>query len=342
MSGLLFRKSRVGIDLGSANTVIYIEKKGIALREPSIVAVDRSTKQPISFGLDAANLMGKTNKEIEIIYPIKHGLVDNITLLKPMLSFFIKKALSKRTPQSEIVIGVPSAASKISQKALLDTLKGLNIHRAMILEAPYAVALGAKLPIDQPKGHLVVDIGSSVTDIGVLSYNDMVYSQTLPIGGDLFDQYIQEAVRRHYNMIISRSVAQELKNNIGYAELSASDDKQIYLASGQQSNNFLPMQRNVQSLIIFRAIEPIILQIIAGIQTVLEKIPPELIVDISETGLCLAGGTAMLKRLPKRLEKELNIPVNEVDYPMDVLALGTGYVLDDLQRQIKKVERLRR
>lgn len=339
---MFFKKARVGIDLGSANTVIYIEKKGIALREPSVVAIDRTSKEPVAFGQEAIHLIGKTNKDVEIIHPIKYGVVDSMTLLKPMLSFFIKKALNKRTPQSEIVICIPSETSQISQKALLDVLKELNIHKAMILEAPYAAALGAKLPIQEPKGHLVVDIGSAVTDIGVLSYNDHVYSKALPIGGDLFDQYIQEALRLHYEMIISEQMAQKIKQEIGYAVLAASDEKETCLTAGQRATNFLPIERNVRSLIISRAIEPLIRQIITGIQDVLEQTPPELIVDISNSGLLLSGGTSLLKRLPERLQKELNMPVHLAEYPMDVVALGAGYVLDDLQRQIKKVERTKR
>lgn len=338
----LFYKQRIGIDLGTTNTLIYIDNKGIALREPSIVAINTITKEAVAFGKEAEKLVGKTSQQYEIIRPLKEGVLANFSLGKQMLMYFIKKAIRRSLSGPEIVISVPDKITKVEKRAFIDAIKDMGIRRAMMIENSLAAALGANISIKEPRGKMIVDIGGGTTTVAIISYGEIIESHTIVYSGLQMNERIIDAVREYYQLVISLEAAEEIKIKIGNANYTHSDKVDRLSIRGLNVVNGLPEQKMVGAEMIAQAINEIILLIIQAIKKVLEATPPEIAVDILETGIVLTGGGALLKRLPERLEKELKLPVHLVSAPLDTVVVGTGKLFKEMELQSRIIEKQRR
>lgn len=335
----IFYKQRLGIDLGTANTIIYIDSKGIALREPSIVAINKETNEVVAFGKEAYELVGRTSEKFETIRPMRDGVIANFSLTKQMLAHFIKKALRRSLARPEVVICVPSNISKVERRAVIDAIKDLGVYRAMIVEEPFAAALGANLAISQPKGNLVVDIGGGTTDIAVISYGEIVEGATVTAAGNAMNEMIMAYVRTHYQLAIGHQEAENIKVNIGNAQFTKHDETDHIRAKGRNIAAGVPDTKVIRANIIAQAVDEVILDIVLAIKQVLEVTPPELSADIMENGIVLTGGGALLKRLPERLYEEIGIPVNLANLPLDCVAIGAGKMLKEMDSESKIAER---
>lgn len=335
---MLWMKQRLGIDLGTANTIIYIEKKGIALREPSIVATDSETGEIIAYGREAELLAGRTSDKYEIIRPMRDGVIANFDLTKQMLSYFIKKAVRKSFSRPEVVICVPSNITKVERRAVIDAIRELGINRAMIIDEPFAAALGANLNIMEPKGRMVVDIGGGTTDIATISYGEIVNDYTSHAGGNRMNEAIQANVREHYQLAIGYDAAEEIKIKIGNAKFTKQDENDNMLVKGRNVATGVPDSKVVYTDVIAKALNEAITLIVNAVKQVLEITKPELSADILETGIILTGGGALLKRLPERLQDEIGIPVHLANTPMDCVAIGAGKMLKEMNIKGKIAE----
>ncbi|MBG9982046.1 rod shape-determining protein [Aerococcaceae bacterium DSM 111020] len=338
----LFGKQLIAIDMGTTNTLIAIHKKGIALREPSLIAVKKGTNEVVAFGEVALELVGRVSDEYEVIRPIQQGVIDNFQLTKRMLTEYIKKALKTNRIHCEAVISVPSNITKVERKALVDALREIGIFRAMIADEMIVSALGLELDITKPLGQMVLNVGGGKSSAGIISYDAIIQQQTVNIGGDNLDLAIADRVRDHYNLIISQETAEKLKQSLGtasYEEMDAQDSMEV---SGLSVATGVPSTANVTVKIVHEAIERQIEHIIKVCKKVFETIQPELASDVLETGIYLTGGTGLLRRLPERLERELGLPVILSKQPFDDPIVGTEKLLQDLRVESKRIERSRR
>ncbi|XJS09904.1 rod shape-determining protein [Aerococcaceae bacterium WGS1372] len=336
---MFWSKQRLGIDLGTANTIIYIEKKGIALREPSIVARKIATGEVVAFGKEAQSLVGRTSDSYEIIRPMRDGVIANFDITKQMLSHYIKQAVHRSISRPEVVICVPSNISKVERRAVIDAIKDLGISRAMIIEEPFASALGADLSIFEPKGKMVVDIGGGTTDVATISYGEIVDDLTSRAGGNRMNEAIQAFVREHYQLAIGYKDAEELKIQIGNAKFTEYDKDDKMLVKGRNIATGVPDERVIYAKVISQALDEVIAMIVSSVKQLLEITKPELSADIMETGIVLSGGGALLKRLPERLYDEIGIPVHLAKTPLDSVAIGAGKMLKEMNRQSREHER---
>lgn len=335
---MLWRKQRLGVDLGTANTIIYIENKGIALREPSIVAVDIETQEVVAFGKEAELLAGRTSEKYETIRPMQSGVIANFQLTKQMLSHFIKQAVHRSIVRPELVICVPSNITKLERRAVIDAIKELGINRAMIIDEPFAAAMGANLDISQAKGRMVVDIGGGTTDVASISYGEIVNDYTSPSAGNEMNEAIQSMVREQYQLAISFSASENLKISIGSAKYSEEDKADTLVVRGRNIASGLPDEKAISAKDVAQALDRVILNIVNAIRQVLEVTKPELSADIMETGIILTGGSSLLKRLPERLHDEITIPVHLANTPMDCVALGAGKMLKEMYSKVRIAE----
>ena len=338
----LFKKQRLGIDLGSVNTVIAIAERGVALRQPSLVAIDQETGKVKAFGQEAAELVDRTSDRYRIAHPIQGGVIQDLELTQQMLAYFIKQVVKWSFQSPEVVTSVPSNITKVERQAVVDILKEVGITRAMITEAPIAAAIGTKLAIKEPRGRMIVDLGGGVTDIASISYGEVVASQTLAAGGLLMNEAIEAQIRHHYAIQIGDPLAETLKTQLASAAYDPQVDDQELVITGRHVVTHLPSEQVVPARIVSRAIEEQIQSIIRAIQQVFELTPPELIVDISETGIILTGGGALLKRLPERIQQETGILAHVAPQPMEVVAVGASRLFRDLRHRSQAVEQQRR
>lgn len=335
----LFSKQRLGIDLGTANTIIYIDNKGIALREPSIVARNKQTGEIVAYGKEAAKLVGRTSDTYETIRPMRDGVIADFSLTKQMLSHFIKQAIHRSVSKPEVVICVPSSISKVERRAVVDAIKDLGISRAMIIEEPFAAAVGANLAINEPRGKMVVDIGGGTTDIATISYGEIVQGTTSRAGGSLMNETIMTYVRNHYQLAVGDYTAETIKIVLGNAQFTDQDKNDKLKVRGRNIATGVPDEAYIEAKIVAEAVDEVIQLIVTSIKQVLEKTPPELSADIIENGIVLTGGGSLLKRLPERLDAEIGIPVHLSNVPLDCVAIGAGKMLKQLDIQSKIAEK---
>lgn len=338
----IFGKQRLGIDLGTANTLIYIENKGIALREPSIVAIKKDTKEAIAFGKEAEKLVGRTSENYEMIRPMKDGVIANFSLTKQMLSYFIKKAIQRSFTGPDVVICVPSNITKVERRAVIDAIKDIGIRKALIVDEPFAAAIGANLSIYEPRGKMIVDIGGGTTDIAVISYGEIVKGNAIVYGGQKMNEAILDYVRDRYQLAIGIAEAEKIKITIGNAQYTVHDEQDKIIVKGRNIATGLPEEKTIRAHVVAEAINEIISPIITAIKQVLEETPPELAVDILEIGIVLTGGGALLRRLPERIQQEVGIPVHLANLPLDTTVIGAGKLLREMENQARLVERDRR
>ncbi len=324
----LFTKE-IGIDLGTANTLVYLKGKGIILREPSVVAVNNHTGQELAVGLDAKQMIGRTPGNITAIRPLKDGVIADFETTQGMLKYFIKKATGNNPlTRPRVVICVPSGVTEVEKRAVVDSAMSAGAKEAYLIEEPMASAIGAGLPVAEPSGSMVVDIGGGTSEVAVISLGGIVVSRSLRVAGDEFDDAIIHYIKKEYNLMIGERTAEDIKLKIGSAYPSA--DEKTYNVSGRDLVTGLPKEIAISSEEIREALKEPINSVVDSIKLTLEKTPPELASDIMERGIMLAGGGALLKGFDILISEETGIPVFIAEQPIDCVVLGTGKVLEEL------------
>ncbi|AWB10020.1 rod shape-determining protein MreB [Thermodesulfobium acidiphilum] len=330
MFGFMKLSNDIGIDLGTANTVVYVRGKGIVTQEPSVVAYNVEKKQAVAVGMEAKNMLGRTPSNIIAVRPLKDGVIADFETTEMMLRYFIKKALSSGVFKPRVVVGIPSGITGVERRAVIEASQRAGGREAYIIEEPMAAAIGAGLPIDEPKGCLIIDIGGGTTEVAVISLGGMVVAKSLRIAGDELDEVIMEYCKKEYNLLIGERTAEDIKINIGSA-YPLREEKSMEVR-GRDLITGLPKSLNLTSIEIREVIGPIVDQITETIRLTAEQTPPELASDIMERGAMLAGGGALLKGLDKYISEKLKIPVYLAENPLLSVAEGIGKVLEDLDR----------
>ena len=321
----------LAIDLGTANTLIYIKNKGIVLNEPSVVAVQNDIPNGknamLAVGAEAKKMLGRTPGSIQAIRPMKDGVIADFNVTEKMLKQFIKNVNNSRFAASpRIVMCVPCGSTQVERKAIRDSALAAGASTVNLIEEPMAAAIGAGLPIEDPTGSMVVDIGGGTTEVGVISLSGVVYSHSIRVGGDAFDDAIINYVRRNYGMLIGEATAEEIKKNIGSA-FPGMEVKEIEV-KGRNLAEGIPRAFTITSNEVLEALTEPLNQIIQAVKNALEQTPPELGADIADRGLVLTGGGALLKGLDRLLSEETGLPVMIAEDPLTCVVRGSGRALD--------------
>lgn len=329
----------IGIDLGTVNTLVLVKGKGIVIREPTVVALHKKTRQILAIGTEAKRMIGRTPAAIEAVRPLRDGVISDFDTTEAMLRYFIHKVHETpgkgrwslpKIPKPRIVVGIPSGVTEVERRAVQDACLVAGAREAYLIEEPMAAAIGAKLPIEEPEGVMVVDIGGGTTEIAVISLGGMVINRSLRIAGDELDEDIINYMRTRYGMLIGEKTAEEVKIEIGSAHPTDIKDDMMTVIRGRDLSNGLPKSIKISASEIREALTPTISQIIGTIQEVLEETPPELLTDIVERGIYLAGGGALIRGLDKKIAEETKLPVYIADDPLTTVVRGCGEVLDNL------------
>ncbi len=329
-----FFSNDLAIDLGTANTLIYVRDKGIILNEPSVVAIRHSgmgvnNKQVLAVGREAKLMLGRTPGHIQAIRPMKDGVIADFTITEVMLKFFIRKVQENRFFASpRIIICVPCGSTQVERRAIRESATGAGAREVYLIEEPMAVAIGANLPVGEPTGSMVVDIGGGTTEVGILSLGGMVYSQSLRTAGDTFDEAIINFVRRRHSILIGEATAERVKHTIGSA-WSKSEHREMEI-KGRDITEGMSRSVVITSGEIYEAISDPLSAIVQAIRQALEKTPPELSADIGDKGMVVAGGGALLRDMDRRLMRDTGLPVIIADDPLTCVAHGCGRALEEM------------
>ena len=317
----------IGIDLGTCNTVIYIKGKGIVVNEPSVVAVERGTKSVVAVGADAKRMLWRTPGNIIAIRPLKDGVIAYKDTTEKMIRYFISKILPRhRLIKPRVVIGIPSCITDVESSAVYDSALKAGAGSVEVLEESRAAAIGANIPITEPAGNMVCDIGGGTTEVSVISLLGMVVTNAIRVGGDEFDQAIIKHIRSVHNLIIGEQTAERLKIEIGNA-FPEKNMERVEI-KGTDAITGLPRRLEIDSVEVREALREPITQIVEEIKATLAQTPPELAADIVERGIVMTGGGSLLKGLPKLISKETHVPVILAENPMDCVAIGAGLYYD--------------
>lgn len=331
----------VGIDLGTANTLVFIKNKGIVLREPSVVAKNTRTDEIVAVGNDARNMIGRTPGSIVAIRPMKDGVIADFDTTTAMIQYYLKgalKAAGGSMSKPNVMICVPSGITSVEKRAIIDAARQAGAREAFTIEEPFAAAIGANLPVWEPTGSLVVDIGGGTTEVAVISLGGIVTSESVRVAGDALDIAITQYIRKTYNLTIGERTAEAIKMEIGSARTISEADKNMKMdIRGRDLLTGLPKTIEISAPEIAEALKESVLAIIDGVRRTLEKTPPELSADVMERGIVLTGGGALLKNLDKVIADETNMPVFIADDPLDCVAIGTGKALDNID-QIRRLQ----
>lgn len=328
---MLFTKD-MGIDLGTANTLVYTKGKGIVITEPSVVAIQRETGEVLAVGDEAKLMIGRTPGNIVAIRPMKDGVIADFDVTYTMLRYFIKKALEKNIGalnRPRVVICVPAGVTTVEERAVKEAAQQAGAKEAYLIEEPMAAAIGAGLPIHEPTGNMIVDIGGGTTDVAIISLGGIVTSRSIRIGGDEMDEAIVNFVKRGYNLMIGERTAEEIKLAIGSAVTQP--ENMTYQVRGRDLISGLPKMIMVNSAEIQEALAEPVNSILEAIKVCLEKTPPELASDIMDRGIVIAGGGAFLKGMDTLISRETGIPVHLAEEPLNAVAVGAGKALENIE-----------
>jgi rod shape-determining protein MreB len=320
----------MGIDLGTANTLVYVKGKGIVMREPSVVAIERDSGQVLAVGEEAKQMIGRTPGNIVAIRPMKDGVIADFDTTQSMIKYFINKALRGRTflVRPRMVIGVPSGVTAVEERAVREAALQAGAREAYLIEEPMAAAIGAGLPVHEPTGTMIVDVGGGTTEVAVISLGGIVASRSIRVAGDEMDEAIIQHVKRSYNLMIGERTAEELKIKIGTAyPLNNEETEEI---RGRDLVSGLPKTVTVTSTEIYQALSEPVSAILDAIRQTLERTPPELAADIMDRGIMMAGGGALLRGLDRLVSEETHMPVHLAEDPLLVVAYGSGRVLENI------------
>ena len=321
----------IGIDLGTANTLVYMRGKGIIIREPSVVAVDTKTDKARYVGQEAKDVIGRTPGSIIAVRPLKDGVIADFDITTTMLQQFIEKALKGSfMAKSRVIICIPSGVTEVERRAVKEAAENAGAKRVSIIEEPMAAAIGAGLPVAEPTGSMIVDIGGGTSEVAVISLGGIVTSRSVRVAGDEFDLAIINYIKKKYNLLIGERTAENIKISIGSAyPLETEVEMEI---KGRNLLNGLPEHISITSIEVREALSEPLSHIIEAIKVTLEKTPPELAADIIDQGITLAGGGALLRGLDKLINKETGMPVYAAESPLDCVAEGTGKVLENIDK----------
>jgi rod shape-determining protein MreB len=333
----------IGIDLGTANTLVNVRGKGIVINEPSWVAIDKRTRQPLAIGAEAKEMVGRTPANVVAIRPLRDGVISEFEITQAMLEYFIGKAHEQSivpVPRPRIIVGIPSGATEVEKRAVYDAAMSAGAREVGLIEEPKAAALGAGLPVNEIRGSMMVDIGGGTSEVAVISMGGIVVSRSLRVAGDEMDLDIVQYIRNKYNLLIGERIAEQAKIEIGSAYHLPEEKTKVM--RGRNLVTGLPEAVEVSSVEIREAIAGSVETIIDTIKDALDETPPEIIADLMDMGVCLSGGGSLLKGLDKRLMDELKIRVWVADDPMSCVARGAGMILEDydhLNRLLVGLER---
>lgn len=321
------------IDLGTANTLVYVRGKGIVIREPSIVAMHRKTRRVLAIGREAKMMIGKTPKNIEAIRPLKDGVVCDFDSTLAMLSYFVKKVHEKpgsrfSIPRPRVIIGVPMQISEVEKRAVVEAAHASGVREVYLVEEPAASAIGSGLPVGEAVGSMIVDIGGGTCEIAVLSLGGIVVGRSLKVSGDAMDAHIIAYIRSRHGLLIGERTAEEVKMLIGSAFLMVMEKETV--VRGRDLETGLPRSVKINSSQVREALAPVINTIVSAIKEIIEDTPPELASDIAERGLVISGGGAMLAGLPRLISQETKMPVSVANDPLSSVVIGCAKLLEDL------------
>ncbi|MCI6911048.1 MAG: rod shape-determining protein [Veillonellaceae bacterium] len=334
----------MGIDLGTANTLVHIKGKGIVLREPSVVAIKSDTGDVLAVGDEAKRMIGRTPGSIVAIRPMKDGVIADFDVTQAMLKYFIRKAMNTKSfVRPRVVVGVPSGVTEVEKRAVIDAAQQAGAREAYLIEEPMAAAIGAGLPVEEATGSMVVDIGGGTTEIAVISLGGIVTSCSIRIGGDEMDSSIIQYIKREYNLLIGERTAEEIKINIGTAIVNPNQDKTMDIR-GRDLVSGLPKTVRIKSSEICEALSEPVHKIVDAVKGTLEKTPPELAADVMDHGIMMTGGGSLLNSLDKLLSHETGMPVLVSEDALSCVGEGTGRSLENielLKRVVMTTKKLR-
>ena len=326
----------IGIDLGTANTLVHVKGKGIVLNEPSWVAIDKKTKRVLAIGAEAKEMVGRTPANVSAIRPLRDGVISEFEITEAMLEYFIGKAHEQSVvpvPRPRVVVGIPSGATEVEKRAVYDASMAAGARQAFLIEEPTAAALGALLPIGEVRGSMIVDIGGGTTEMAVYSMGGIVVSRSLRVAGDEMDQDVINYIRNKYNLLIGERMAERVKITIGSA--FPLKEEKTTIVRGRNLVSGLPEAVEVSSVEIREGLAASVRVIVDTIKDALDEVPPELVADLMEMGICLCGGGSQLQNLADRLSNDLKMRVWIAEDPMTCVVRGTGVVLDDLENSAR-------
>lgn len=330
----------MAIDLGTANTLVYVSGRGIVLNEPSVVALlrDRNgTVEPYAFGNEAKMMLGRTPAEIEAIRPLKDGVIADFKGAEEMIKHFIRLVHNRRwNPGPLIIVCVPSGSTPVERRAIQDAAESAGAREVFLIEEPMAAAIGADLPVTEPTGSMIVDIGGGTTEVAVLSLGGIVYSRSVRVGGDLMDESIISYIRRYHNLLIGESTAEKIKKTIGSACAPKEGEGKVMEIKGRDLVNGVPKEIVLTEAQVAESLAEPVSQIIEAVKIALECTPPELSSDIVDKGIVMSGGGALLHNLDSVLREATGLPVFVADDPLSCVVLGTGKVLEN-HKKLKHV-----
>jgi len=319
----------LGIDLGTASVLVYVRGRGVVLNEPSVVAIDKNTGKKIAVGEEARMMLGRTPGNILAIRPMRDGVIADYQTTELMLKYFLRKAGVRTLPffKNRVVVCIPSGVTEVEERAVRQAAHNAGAGRVMVIEEPFAAALGAGLDIYGPEGNMVVDIGGGTTDVAVLSLGGIVCKSSLRVGGDKMDEAIAKYVRREFNLLIGERTAEEIKIRVGCAISEGRPGDEEIEVRGRDLVTGLPKTIKINSTACYRALEEVLSDIISAIRDVLERTPPELSADIMNKGIVLTGGGSLLYGIDQRISRETGLVVSLADDPISCVVLGTGKAL---------------
>jgi rod shape-determining protein MreB len=322
----------IGIDLGTANTLVYIRDRGIVINEPSWVAINRRTRQPLAIGAEAREMVGRTPADIVAIRPLRDGVISEFEITEAMLKYFIDKAHEQMIvpfPRPRVVVGIPSGVTEVEKRAVYDAAISAGAREAHLIEEPTAAAIGAGLPVGETRGSMIVDIGGGTTEVAVFSMGRIVVSRSIRVAGDEMDEDIIQYARNKYNLLIGDRMAERVKMGIGSA-FPLPEERTMTLR-GRNLINGLPQSVEISSIELREAMAPSVNIIVDTVRDCLDDTPPELIADLMEVGICLAGGGAQIRGLADRLEDIVKMRVWVAEDAMTCVARGAGRVLENIE-----------
>lgn len=327
----MFFAKDLGIDLGTANTLVHVRGKGIILMEPSVVAIQRDTGEILAVGEEAKQMIGRTPGNIVAIRPMKDGVIADFDVTQSMLRYFINRALQKKSffMRPRVVVAVPTGVTAVEERAVKEAALQAGAKEAYLIEEPMAAAIGAGLPVYDPTGNMIVDIGGGTTEVAVISLGGIVTSKSIRVAGDEMDEAIVQHIKRAYNLMVGERTAEDIKIKIGSAIWNGEEES--YEVRGRDLVTGLPKTVTVTSEEIQKALAETVGSIVDAIKICLEKTPPELAADIMDRGIVLAGGGSLLRDLDKLVSRETGIPVLRAEEPLYAVALGTGKVLENIE-----------
>lgn len=322
--------TNIGIDLGTCNTLVYVSGRGIVIDEPSVVAVEKGTNKVVAVGADAKRMLYKTPVDITAIRPLRDGVIADMDSTEKMIKYFISKVVPRHqfVKSMRMKIGIPSCITEVERRAVIEAALKAGAKDVNVIEESLAAAIGAQIPIHEPAGHMVCDIGGGTTEVSVISLGSMVVTSAIRVGGDEFDEAIVKHVRSQHNLIIGLQAAERLKIQIGNATADKDAEVERMEIKGTDAITGLPRRLEIDSVEVREALKDTVSLVVEEIKRTLGRTPPELAADIVERGIVMTGGGSMLKGLPKLISKETGVPVILVDKPLECVAVGAGQAFE--------------